>query len=51
MNMDKYRLQTLKSLLMSELDVAAGRMDKVVGHIPRDVIRYFLYRRNSKPAR
>ena len=31
-------------------DVAAGRMDKVVGHIPRElVIRYF--GRNSKPAR
>ncbi len=23
---------------MSELDVAAGRMDKVVGHIPRELL-------------
>ncbi len=29
--MDISRLQTLKSLLMSELDVAVGRIDKVVG--------------------
>ncbi len=29
MNMDKYTPDS-KSLLMSELDVAAGRMDKVV---------------------
>ncbi len=36
----------LKSLLMSDV---AGRMDKVVGHIPRELAtRYFLYRRNSK---
>ncbi len=37
MNMDISRLRTLKSLLMSELDVAVGRIDKVVGHIPREL--------------